>query len=824
MSENPHIYPFQRPKDDSGQNKKTTNTAKNTKIHKTSADTVKPSLQMIKKLMTADSKKLFGKLKVLDIVLIIAAFMLGRSEILGDIYPFAPAFVAVSALCHPKNAVYFLVASAAGTISVLGIGSIPYIIAYITLFILFSFYRVDERKKWLVVPACTFGTVAVLRTLIGLFRGISSFDMMVVFFEAAFAAGFAAIMIVMFVSLAALKKHERLSTDELICCFVVLLGCINGVNGIEIMNVAISDVASRLLVMLVAFCGGAGAAAGVGAMMGVIPSLSAVVSPSVIGVYAFSGLLAGAFNAFGRVGVSIGFCLGNVILSLYLLESSQITAQLITTLTAVAIFFCIPGSFINRCRDLFGQVSLKSAAEERNDRLLQLSAARLRSTAWIFRELSQSCHSLSSQHLPDNSENIQMVFNHLSQKICKNCSVNNLCWKIDIEETYAGVMALFRKASENGYVNIRDTPENFQRRCPHLKELIATVNCLYELYCRSNYWQQQKAGSREFIAGQLEGTAQVLENLSKEIGRQNKDREVLEREIASSLTRQGNTVDSAGLMAKGDKMLDLFVNFAICPGEEHCRSVIAETVSEATGKNYIVYDVNCAGRCGEKCRFNLLEAGAKTVKIGRAQLAKAGGICGDSDGSVMLGDGKQLIMLSDGMGVGAKAAIQSGAAINILSRLLEVGFDKETAIDTVNTILMLQGQEESFVTLDMCIIDLYRSSAEFIKTGGAPSFIKRGSQIDVVEAASLPVGMLQSIDKVCVSETLASGDMVILASDGLLDAAGKSDTKWLQNIMSKSEITDPQKMAEYLLTKAISVSGGRLRDDITVIVAQMQAS
>ena len=76
--------------------------------------------------------------------------------------------------------------------------------------------------------------------------------------------------------------------------------------------------------------------------------------------------------------------------------------------------------------------------------------------------------------------------------------------------------------------------------------------------------------------------------------------------------------------------------------------------------------------------------------MGKAQLAKDGkGICGDSGSTVLLNEGKQLLMISDGMGIGMKAAKESGSAIRILSKLLEAGFNQETAIDTVNTVLML---------------------------------------------------------------------------------------------------------------------------------------
>ena len=150
--------------------------------------------------------------------------------------------------------------------------------------------------------------------------------------------------------------------------------------------------------------------------------------------------------------------------------------------------------------------------------------------------------------------------------------------------------------------------------------------------------------------------------------------------------------------------------------------------------------------------------------------------------------------------------------------------DRETAIETVNNVLMLKGREESFVTLDVCIIDLYSSLAEFVKGGGAPSFVKRGRQVDVIKGDSLPIGMLQTVETESITKELNEGDLVVMATDGLMDAEDKTDLKWLTAVLAGTDINDPQTMAEYLLSKAVDISGGKLRDDITILVAKVEAA
>ena len=137
---------------------------------------------------------------------------------------------------------------------------------------------------------------------------------------------------------------------------------------------------------------------------------------------------------------------------------------------------------------------------------------------------------------------------------------------------------------------------------------------------------------------------------------------------------------------------------------------------------------------------------------------------------------------------------------------------------------MLQSDDESFVTLDICLVDLYKQTAEFIKTGAAPSFIKGTDGVQIIKSNSLPVGMLQKVEKTVAKTSIKIGDLIVLASDGLLDANSQSDLKWLSGLLENTSINEPQALAEYLLDKAVALSGGKLKDDITIMTAKITAA
>ncbi len=762
----------------------------------------------------------------LALVLVMSGFCLGRAEVLGGLFPFGPAFAVAAPVSFRRYGWIYIIPLLAGYCTSMGfVAAMPYIFISLVLLGLFCFYRVDAKKQWLIMPMVTLAAVAVGKTLPLLFGTFVAYDLMIALFESLFAAAMCLVMMITFNSLKKIAGKERLSTDELVCLFVVLLGMVSGLGSWQIAGISVLDVASRFLVVLAALWGGAGAGAGVGALMGIIPSLSSMSSPSIVGVYAFAGLLAGAFNSLGRIGIALGFGLGNILLCLYLASSQQISNHLLTSLVALALLFLVPGSWLKNGEKLFSKTTLKSSREERGERLLRITSRRLQTASNIFNDLAKGCREVAATEPKAEENNVEIVLNHLVNQICENCSVKQICWKIDFEDTYKGVMGLFSVAEKEGKAGVRDVPENFRKRCPHLRELVATINCLYELYCRSNYWQAQRQGTRLLMASQMAGTAEVLEKLGQEISGRGREREILERELGRSLVQRGLPIDAAYVVQMADKTIDLWINYSQCPGEDKCCDMLKGETSRLLNRNFRVHDMSCGVANGERCRYRLLEAGACRLSIGKAQLAKEGNeVCGDCGGSVLLEEGRQLLMISDGMGTGARAAFESGVALDILSSLLEVGFKRDTAIDTINTVLMLRGREESFVTLDICLVDLYSGGAEFIKTGGAASFIKRGCDVEVVKAASLPVGMLQTVEKEVIYRQLSPGDMVIMASDGLLDADNQIDIQWLVTLLAQADFSDAQELAEFLLTKAVSLSGGRLKDDITILVSKLDVA
>ena len=86
--------------------------------------------------------------------------------------------------------------------------------------------------------------------------------------------------------------------------------------------------------------------------------------------------------------------------------------------------------------------------------------------------------------------------------------------------------------------------------------------------------------------------------------------------------------------------------------------------------------------------------------------AKSSEPSGDSCGFFYDGLGNAFIYISDGMGTGKQAAVDSAIVSNLFKRLIKSGIDCESALKMINSIMLAKSDEESFATLDICRLDL----------------------------------------------------------------------------------------------------------------------
>ena len=217
---------------------------------------------------------------------------------------------------------------------------------------------------------------------------------------------------------------------------------------------------------------------------------------------------------------------------------------------------------------------------------------------------------------------------------------------------------------------------------------------------------------------------------------------------------------------------------------------------------------------------NLARRRRHFLDVGVTTFTKTGnGMSGDNYASIAFSSTQHAFILSDGMGVGENASKMSATTLTLLEQLLTTGFEPEGAIQALNSILVLRSPEESFVTIDMGILDLESSNIKLIKAGASSSYLIGPHGVQSYASSSLPAGILNQIDIPVIELDMQSGETLILLTDGVQDVL-KEGTDWIKAFLEKTTINKSQDIADLIVQEARRLSGGVLDDDGIILVVR----
>lgn len=173
-------------------------------------------------------------------------------------------------------------------------------------------------------------------------------------------------------------------------------------------------------------------------------------------------------------------------------------------------------------------------------------------------------------------------------------------------------------------------------------------------------------------------------------------------------------------------------------------------------------------------------------------------------------------LISDGMGSGREAKETSALVADFMSRALEFSPEGQTVLKILNHTVRHKHRECS-ATVDLFSVDLYRGDAEFLKSGAAASYVKRGSSIFRIKSKSAPLGLMKNVDAERIKIDLEGEDYIIMLSDGIAQSA--EDTPWLLDLLSKPPKRNLKEYADSILAAALKNLPHS--DDMTVLVTRV---
>lgn len=336
---------------------------------------------------------------------------------------------------------------------------------------------------------------------------------------------------------------------------------------------------------------------------------------------------------------------------------------------------------------------------------------------------------------------------------------------------------------------------------------------------KEKMWEQKMSLSREGCAVQLDAFAQMIQHSTHELNASIFEDVHLEKKLKTRFAKMGIKLLSTVFFVTEDGRYEIHVTVKTQKGQYVETKELAKVISKCVGRQMVPEAKERVAVGNEYCTITYVEGPGFHTLQGVAKIGKGCEcISGDNFSMLELPGGKQGIILSDGMGAGEIAHRESAMVVEILEELLEAGFPKETAFQMLNTALVIGREEVRFSTIDACIFDLYSGKCEIAKAGASTTFIKKGNQIEGISSTSLPLGVVAKLEIDQVEVELEDGDMVIMVTDGVMDALPVGEQDLLMKMIIEGIHSDnPKEVAHHVLEQVLACSGEIPMDDMTVL-------
>ena len=770
-----------------------------------------------------------------NIPIYIISLMLSMVGVTGEVSAFSISILgACIANSIPLFGVVFF--SIIGNAIKFGIsGALGYILTslvlIVTMFIIKPGYNDDEKNEKVRLAKNTFiSTLIIQLAKVGI-SGFTIYDVLSIISFSIITVVFYKIFVNSIIAIRDFREGKAFSIEEILGASLILAISAAAFGELSVFGFSIRNILSILIVLILGWKNGVLVGTTAGVTIGVTVGVITSADPIMVAAYAISGMIAGILNKFGKLGVIIGFCLGNIVLAYV---SNGYTVELIhfkEILIASIGLLAVPKSIQINIEEFIGNSKLLPIFPDRALNKSKETAERLNNVSETIQEMANT-YKMEENQIDDQP--IQSNKDIFISELLDNLSgyENNMLYedmsKVDgliVDEVFKllvdkqeinreQLLEIFAKC--NSYIVGFDDNKISEYLEENILQMIRVINMSYKISKSNFVWQRKFEENKRNIETQLQGVSKAISSIAENIEKNIKNEEQYSKEkkqVIELLKQKEVELQEISIQKEDRFLIEIYMEKSNNTDIEYIEKVLTDVLKEK-----IVY--NQEASLGT--RLNFLSDDKFVMAIGNAEDVKKNSIVsGDSILNIRLKDGKYLIALSDGMGSGEDARQSSNKALKMLENLLLSGFDKKTSLELINSSLINQN-EEIFATLDIAIVDLYLGNIEFIKSGACPTYIKNRNKVQIIKANSLPAGIINDTNLQLFDRDIVVGDIMLMCTDGILDSniEYKNKELWVKYLLEDIETTNTKKIADLVLNEAVDNSYGVAKDDMSVVVCK----
>ena len=751
-----------------------------------------------------------------NILFMVFAFLLSTKTLIGDFRPFNYVLLAVAS-AFEVPLILVLIASVAG----LAIGG--YSSATVMLLIFFLLYNlitaivnIEGINRKYTVFIKFMASIAILQIVSTFITG-DLFTQLFSVLSTIVLPGIIYLIVVTGMNVILNIKNGFVYTkEESIAMILTIAILLSSLGSVSVLGFKVVEILALILILIYGWGNGAILGATAGLIIGLSYTCLCDVSMSFVVAIAFSGFISGLLRRFGKIPVIIAFVAGNVYISYYATGMSQINIVICEALIASIVLFLMPKYIERKLDNLF---DLTRGLETFKNNLLnptKEAKEKIGAVSEVFSSLADITVERTKETEEETIEVIKKYILSYVNNTCFACENINECIEKENLDMTAEYLADRLESGEP------IEPEMLKFNCKDSKIIINNLYDIYNSMKLMRVLKQKEIENNKKISNQYKEVSKLLNNISENIKEGSLVKDEAQKKLRNELKFYGYNVYEDDFKRDKETIEYTFITDILTNIDKQKKQIV-ELCSNILEQNMCIKLILNISKT-EKSKIKIVSTPKYNIKSEIISYTKTGeNISGDSYLQLELQDLRQLSVISDGVGSGENASRSSSTVINMLERLLSGGFDEDKAIEIINSVIKLKGEDDLFATLDAAIINEKDAQCYFIKLGAAPTYLIEKGKVVTITSTNIPVGLVDSSDYIPICKKLDYGDFVIQLSDGVIPDTIDPNNNYIKNFLSTCDVTKSAKVIAQELKEVININNdGVYDDDITVIVNKIE--
>lgn len=538
-----------------------------------------------------------------------------------------------------------------------------------------------------------------------------------------------------------------------------------------------------------------------GAIIGILTTCGLLIFSKDIGMSSLllglTGLILGAFCETSNIPFGILFVGISLVCTLVLGGYNQTINCFLDSTLAACIFIVFPGAKLFK-------------------RIVWVNRKTIDSVGMVSRQLDFSADAISevkndidciSKALEKKSRCVNIP-DLVCEKVCRRCRNNIYCW----EQHFDVANNSFNSLSKIPYLELKNLPTFFDN-CFNKLLIVDEFNRQNKLQDKNTYEWARLRQIQGIVFQQSDVTETILRNARNEVQNDYEADQFAIKILDSYFRKLG--ASSVHTIAWENNLQKLNASIYCSRLPELDMKLVVSEISTLLNRDMNLPEII---KLNGSYKVNICEATRYSLNICASQtIASNKTVCGDNYDCFYDGLGYGYILLSDGMGTGDYASIDSRAVILVMKKYLRANMGIKSALDALNSLMLVKSADESFATLDCVRFNLFTGETKIVKLGSAITYVKCTSGVEKFETSGEPIGIMSRINPKIHSTRVKRGDTIVLTTDGISEDKNAS----VYDCIGEKRFANEGEVLSAVVGTINEKNDSKLTDDTTIITASL---